>query len=323
MSDQEHDVLADLAAQMTGTVGIDEDAGLDQAVPDALADDVDAYDEFAERRDAHLAVQPDDQQDAVEDEAQEDPPTNGKRVPLAALQQERAQRQQLQMELEQHRLQVAQLQAYQQQVQQFLAQQQAAQHQAQIPAFEDDPQGHVEAVKQQFADELGAMRQQLQSQQIAAQVHADASVIAPGVHQAETDFAAQVGVENYASAFDHVRLNVQQQLMQRFPGASPQELATVEVAASIAFARQCQAEGSNPAQKIWERAQALGFNPGQRVPNAQRRQPPTSLSNIPAGGRAPDEKGRITGADIAAMSQKDFDALFDSMRDASVQIPAF
>ncbi|TFF51028.1 hypothetical protein C5609_15680 [Pseudomonas putida] len=306
MSDETFDVAA-FAAQQTGTDGISDDAGYDQPVSDALADNIERYDEFAERRDAHL-TDPDAEQldDPVEPTGKE------RRVPLAALQQERAQRQQLQQELEAQRQQVQQLQAYQQQVQAFLAQQQ----QVQIPNFEDDPQGHVEAVQAQMQAQLQAVQQQVHQQQAVAHVQAEATAVAPVAAQAEAAMAAEVGQENYAAAFEHVRQHVQQELMQRFPGASPQDLATVETAAGIQFIRQCQQMGIDPARHIYEKAQALGFVPsGQRVPGQQRRAAPTSLSNIPAAGRAPDQRGKLTARDIASMPQDEFDKLFESMRD--------
>jgi len=218
-----------------------------------------------------------------------------------------------------------QLQAYQQQVQAFLAQQQQAQLEAQIPAFEDDPEGHLNAVKAQMANELGQMRDQLETQQrvaqFSAQLQQDVAAVAPTVTQAEDELRAEVG-SHYDEAYSFVHQSIQQQLAQKYPGADPQTLVTVEKAASIQFVRDCAARGESPARAIWNFAQQLGFVPsGQRVPGQERKAPPTSLSNIPAAGRAPDQRGRLTARDIATMPQDEFDAMFESMRKSSVPMP--
>ncbi len=305
------DALAHLAAEMSGTLGVPDDAGYDQPVSDALASDIEAFDEHAERRDAHLADD-DADPDAEQLDDPVEPTGKERRVPLGALQEERALRKQAQEQAQQLQAQIAQFQQQQALVQQYLAQQQ----QVQIPNFEDDPQGHVEAVQAQMQQQLQAVQQQVHQQQTLAHVQAEATAVAPVAAQAEAAMAVEVGQENYAAAFEHVRQHVQQELMQRFPGASPQDLATVETAAGIQFVRQCQQMGIDPARHIYEKAQALGFAPpGQRVPGQQRKAPPTSLSNIPAAGRAPDQRGRLSAADIASMPQDEFDKLFESMRD--------
>ncbi|MGZ0897187.1 hypothetical protein [Pseudomonas putida] len=313
MSDQEFDVAA-FAAQATGTSGISDDAGYDQAVPDALANDVDDYDRQAAIRDQHLATD-----DAAPDDRQHQQP-----APSADPSRDAEMQAMAQQMVALHQ-QNQQLQAYQQQVQAFLAQQQQAQLEAQIPAFEDDPEGHLNAVKAQMANELGQMRDQLETQQrvaqFSAQLQQDVAAVAPTVTQAEDELRAEVG-SHYDEAYSFVHQSIQQQLAQKYPGADPQTLVTVEKAASIQFVRDCAARGESPARAIWNFAQQLGFVPsGQRVPGQERKAPPTSLSNIPAAGRAPDQRGRLTARDIATMPQDEFDAMFESMRKSSVPMP--
>jgi hypothetical protein len=310
MSDQEFD-FAGFAAEQTGAAGVDADA-----VSDQLAGDIEDYAEHAEIRDAHLAedADQDDQQLGDQDQQPTGKSPRG-HVPIGALQQERAQRQQLQAELEAHRQQLAQFQ----QLRAYLEQQQQAAQQQAIPNFEDDPQGHLEARLAQQQQQLAHVQQAMHQQQFSQQLQSEVNSVAQTITTSEAEFANEVGAENYAAAFEHVRQHVQGELAQRFPGISPQQLAVVETAAGIQFAKQCQAQGIDPARHIFERAQALGFTPsGQRVP---RRAPPTSLSNIPAAGRAPDQRGKLTAKDIASMPQEDFDKLFESMRDT--QRPQF
>ncbi|MBI6887212.1 hypothetical protein [Pseudomonas putida] len=321
MSDQEFDVAA-FAAQATGTSGISDDAGYDQAVPDALANDVDDYDRQAAIRDQHLAEDADPDADP---QAESDPATGRKTVPLGALQEERMRRKQIEDRSRELEAQLGQYQQWHQQQVALQQQQLAAQQQAEIPDFEDDPEGHLNGIKQQMANELGQMRNQLETQQrvaqFSAQLQQDVAAVAPTVTQAEDELRAEVG-SHYDEAYSFVHQSIQQQLAQKYPGADPQTLVTVEKAASIQFVRDCAARGESPARAIWNFAQQLGFVPsGQRVPGQERRQAPTSLSNIPAAGRAPDEKGKLSAKDIANMPQEDFDQMFESMRRGSEQWP--
>ncbi|WP_182375308.1 hypothetical protein [Pseudomonas putida] len=325
MSDQEFDFGA-FAAEQTGTSGISDDAGYDQAVPDALANDVDDYDRQAEIRDAHLA------DDADPDDAEQVDPTSlkNKSVPLGALQEERMRRKEAQEAAAQLQQQFAALQQQQAQqqaaIQQYLQQQAQAQLEAEIPDFESDPQGHVEAVKAQMQRELQGMQQQLQAQQqtaqFAQQLQSDMAVIAPTVTASEDAMREEVGAEAYDAAYQHVHQYAQAEIARMYPGATPALLAQLEGVASIAFVQQCQAQGIDPARHIFEKAQRLGFTqPGRRVPAQERRAAPTSLSTIPAAGRAPDQRGRLTAKDIATMPQDEFDQMFESMRAGAAQWP--
>ncbi|MNF75126.1 hypothetical protein D3C84_571820 [compost metagenome] len=323
MSDEFDDVQADisnsLAAELTGTLGVSDDAAVDQPLPDRLADDVDDYDRHAADKD----LEP---EELVEEDEQQQ--TGGK-VPLGALQKERTQRQQAQdhaRELEQQNAQLmqqlAQFQQYQQQ--QAQAQQQQAQQEA-VPEFEDDPKAYFDYKERQFTEQLQAVQYQQQFQHAAAQLQQERQQLAPVVIEAEQAFAESVGVENYHTAFDAVHQAVQANMRQQHPNASPQEMALIEQAVNVQFVRECQARGINPAEHIYNRAIEMGYTPNQRVPNSSTRQmktPPTSLSSLPASGRAPDETGKVSARDIANMSVADFDKLFDSMRDAGTQRPA-
>ena len=319
------DILADFAAQATGTAGIPDDAGYDQAVPDALANDVDDYDRQAAIRDQHLAD--DDEQDGAE---QVDPSgLKSKHVPLGALQEERMRRKEAQDQAAQLQQQFAALQQQQAQqqaaIQQYLQQQAQAQLEAQIPAFEDDPEGHLNAVKAQMANELGQMRNQLETQQrvaqYSAQLQQEVTAMAPAISSAEDELRAEVG-SHYDEACEHVNRLAMERMRQLHPYADPQALEQTKTAAVIQFMRDHVSRGESPARTIWNLAQQLGFVPsGQRVPGQERRQAPTSLSNIPAAGRAPGLRGRLTARDIATMPQDEFDQMFESMRRGATQMP--
>ncbi|MBH3378364.1 hypothetical protein [Pseudomonas asiatica] len=306
MSDErsQADFLGDIAAEATGSAGVPDDVTIDDAVPNELADQVEAYDDHAERRDEHLH---DDADQGTDDQALEQDNGRKQHVPLGALQKERAARQQAQAQLAQMQ---AQLQQFQAQHQQALAQQQAAQQQAEIPAFVDDPEGHLEGLKKQFVQELEALRQgqqqQVQEQQIRAQV-ADAGAF---IRQVEADFRQTN--PDYDRAFEHVQTAANQQLRQLYPQATEAELATVQQGALLSFITQCRAEGRNPCQEVFAKAQAMGFQGSHRA----ARKAPTSLSDVSGTSRTPDQRGNVRAKDIAGMSNEEFDRLFESMRNA-------
>lgn len=320
MSDEFDDVQADisnsLAAELTGTLGVSDDAAVDQPLPDRLSDDVDDYDRHA----ADKGLEP---EELVEEEAQQQ--TDGK-VPLGALQKERIQRQQAQghaRELEQQNAQLmqqlAQFQQYQQQIAQ--AQQQQAQ-QAAVPDFDEDPRGYIEARERQFTEQLQNMQQAREYEQAAAQVQHRAQELSQFAAQAQFEFAEQNPDFNEAS--DVVHNNAAATLRQQYPGATDQQILATQAAAMFQFLDSCQRNGKNPAEAIFQRAQELGYTPGKHVPANRQpvRQPPTSLSSLSASGRAPDERGKVTAKDIANMPNDEFDRLFDSMRESGTQRPA-
>ena len=311
-----------LAAHLTDSVGLSDDAGPGDMVPDRLADLTEEYDEHAQRRDEHLAEQVEDSEGE-----QVEQPQGRKHVPLGALHEERGKRQAAQAEAEQLRQQLAahqaQLQQFQQWQQQLAAQQQQAQQQAEIPAFVDDPEGHVAALTKQFEQRLndlqGANQQRHQMEQASAQVQRDAAQVAPFVGELESRFKATH--PDYDDAREFVQANVRGQLVAQYPGATAEQIQGIEHIAIIGFLRQCQLNGVDPCAHVYQRAQALGFQTAHRAPQGQIKRAPTSLSNLPASGRAPDERGALSASQVASMSNDEFDQLFESMRAADVQQP--
>lgn len=322
MSDFENedtgDSLGSLVAEMTGTEGLPDDVGPDDAMPSHIAGQVEEYDANAAQRDAHLAEDGEGEQVDEQVEQVEQQPQGGKqRVPLAALQEERRARQAAQ---EQLRVLQEQLAAHQAQVQQFQALQaqlQQAQRQAQIPAFEDDPEGHMNARLQQIEQaqlqqqQAAVQRQQLE--QAAFQVQQEMAQLAPQVTAVEQEFRQQHG--DYDAAFAHLVQIADAHIAQQYPGVAPEIHQAAKQMALVQFLRACEATGENPAQLIYNKARALGYQTQHRAPAPMKRAP-TSLSNLPAAGRAPDERGALSASQVASMSNEEFDRLFEQMRAA-------
>lgn len=254
--------------------------------------------------------------------------TDGKPVPLGALQEERQKRQQAQdrnreLETQNNTLleRMNQILMLQQQQQQAAQQPQQQPQEEQIPEFIDDPVGHLEAVKAQFRRELAAMQQQMQGVNQHQQQQIQYNQMSARAQMQENEFRAVT--PDYDAAVLHFRavkiaeyaalgLNEEQQNAQL--GRD-----------SVGLAQYAIANNRNPAEVLYNLAKALRYAPADpaAAPQQPAATPPTSLSNLSGSGRAPDEKGKLTAQDIARMPQAEFDKLFDSMRGESVQRPAF
>jgi hypothetical protein len=315
-TDFEDDISQSLAAECTGTVGVSDDAALDQPLPDRIASDVEAYDDHAAQT---APVQDADAQaDADDDEGAQQPT---RKVPLGALQAERTQRQLAQERTRALEQQNAQLLAQMNQVL-FQQQQVAAQQQQEaIPDFDEDPKAYLDFKERQFAQQLQNIQQVREVEQSAVQVQQRAQQLTQFGVQAEIEFEQQC--PDYREAYDLVDSHALAKIRQLYPQATEQQILGVQAVALFEFVDGCARSGKNPAQVVYEKAQLLGHKPGQRTPGARQSKPaPTSLSTVSGAGRAPDEMGKVSARDIAGMSNAEFDKLFDQMREAGTVRPA-
>lgn len=312
MSTEEFDISQSMAAELTGSVGLQDDGSGDMS--DSLAADLHDQETMLAEKDISVPNDVDDTRQGEVDRAEEAEQQRGrnKKVPLAALHEERQKRQALE-------LQVA---AYQQQMQQFQAQQQATQQQAQqaaeqaaIPDFDEDPRGYIEAKERQFAQALEQLQNGPAQQQQAAMQHQQ---VTAAVVNLEQQFMA--AVPDYEQAVDLVQRNADTQIRAMYPQATEQQFSEIRTAALSEFARQCLASGANPAERIYAKAQALGFKAASRAP---RREAPTSLANLSGSPRAPDERGAISASQVSEMSEAEFDKFWNEMKGNSSQGPAF
>jgi hypothetical protein len=317
MSTENEDLSESLAAELTGSIGMDDHG--DNAPDDVLDAVAEQELHLAEKDLAMSTDQEDTKQGELDREAeQEQGRQRNKKVPLAALHEERTKRQAIELEAQQLRQQLQQFMAQQQAAQQA---QQQAQQEAAIPDFDEDPRGHVEAVKQQFKQEIENLKngqgQEPQFAQVQAQLDHDRATVLPAAIQLEAEFSSTV--PDYPAAFDFVQQSAEAQLRAQYPQADPAQFDMLRTVALVGFNKQCLANGINPAAHIYKRAQEMGFKPARRAPRVE---PPTSLANAHGSSRAPDERSSVHASDIANMTEKEFDDFFNSMRRSSVQRPA-
>lgn len=256
----------------------------------------------------------------------EQPATKGRKqyVPLGALQEERAARQ---AEREENRILQERLNQFLQlQQQQMQATQQQQQQQPQvpeIPAFVDDPEGHVKALTQQFNQLLEEQRTQIQQLSGHSQATQAQQQLAVEVGAAETAFRATE--PSYDAALQHFNaVKIAEYMAFGYSESQARQQLARDYQGVAIGAKQ---NNRNPAEVMFGIAKALGFNPQQQQQQQQQQPPvkkaPTSLSTLPAAGRAPDEKGPLSAKQVAAMSNEEFDQFFNEMAKNSVQRPAF
>lgn len=301
----ESDNIAEsLAAQLTGTEGMADEAIAYEAdggapMPEDLVSETEAYDQLPDR---------------------------ARKVPLAALQEERTKRQQMQAQLQQREQQMAQMQQqFQQMQQQFQQQQLAAQQaqEAQIPSFAEDPEGHVAALREQFAQRLEQIQagQQAQVQQQQAvvqeqQIRAELAEIGRTIAPQEAEFAARQ--PDYREAGEFLQQQVAAQLRAQYPQAAPQTLEFVQTLALGQLAKQCQTQGINAAEYLYQRAVARGWQGNVAAP-AQRQAPAPTLPPKAPRTLATVESSVEQGArefsleTIAHMSDAEFDQAWAQM----------
>lgn len=273
---------------------------------------------------------------AVQQPVAEEPPAKGrpkKNVPLTALQEERARRQELQTQFEQERDRNNRLDQRVQQMLQLMQQQQQPQQpqqpqeqEVQIPSFVEDPEAHVNALRQNFERELAKLQQDQQQRQqasqqdqqqqqiavVAARAEEEFKAVTPDYLQAADFFLKRKQAEYAAFGLDPVSL--QQQVQRDYQGL---------VIASLQM-------GKNPAQVLYTMSKAMGYatpapgaQPGQRQAPAARPVAPTSLSDIGGAPRAPDEEGELTADQLADMSDAEFDKFWNKMARQSRVSPKF
>lgn len=315
----------DLSAELTGSVGVPDAVDDGEALPERTASAIEEFDQYQAEKDLRVS---NDVEDSAAGDAEREAQRGKRTVPLAALQEERTKRQELQQQLAAHQEQLALLQQYQAQMQAYQQQLAAQQQQAEadaVPDFDSDPRAYIEHRERQFQQALGNLQNQQAQQQAAARFQQEVATVAPVVAQAENAF--REANPDYDEACNFVQQNVEQSLRARYPGASESDMQTLRTVALVQFNGECLRRGINPAEHVYGRAQELGFTPGKRVPGVQsqgyqvaaqpRVSPNTSLSSLSGAARAPDEKGKLTAAQINDMDDAQFNELFEQMGRAS------
>jgi hypothetical protein len=237
------------------------------------------------------------------------PPARNQKVPLTALHEERTRRQQLDADLATERQRSTQLQ---ERFNKFLLDQQAQQQVQQQPApeapptFEDDPVGAFNYVQTQLQNTQRQMQEYLNGTQQQAVQQQQHHQLATEVGQQEVQFRATT--PDYDTAQEHY----QNRKLAEYKALGADDAKAMEILRRdyLAIAQVAKQTGQNPAQMVYNLAKVHGYTAGATPPG---KKPNTSLSPLGGSPRAPDEKGAVSAADIADMSEAEFDKYWASM----------
>lgn len=241
----------------------------------------------------------------------EDPNPQGAQPPekdnlVSALTEERARRRQLQQQNEMMQQRFNELMVRLQQPQPAQAVQQQA---PEIPKFEDDPAGHLQALQSQLNQQLQEVNRRLSQHDQRSQLVDQHIQFVQAVAAREAEFAASHPDYQQASQYIQDRKIAEYKALGLDEASARQALARD----TMAVAQMALQRNQNPAELLYNAAKALGFAGVQQQPAVQAAKPatPTSLSGV--GGTPGEEAGQPTLDAISKMSDAEFDAWWDKM----------
>lgn len=236
-------------------------------------------------------------------------------VPLKALHEERTRRQESEQELAREREATRTLN---ERLTKLLELQQAPQTPPEVvPEFVDDPEAAFKHLQRQLAESQRQMQEYLSGAQQQTQVQHQHTQLAQHVASQEAQFTQ--AVPDYPQAAEYFY----QRKVAEYAAFTGDEFAAKQQVANDykGIATLAQRLGKNPAELMYNAAKAMGYQAGQKGAAQDRKDPPTSLANVHGTPRAPDEKGKITAADISSMSEAEFDKYWNDLKRGSTVKP--
>lgn len=215
-------------------------------------------------------------------------------APIAALQEERAKRQEAER---QYNERLATLQGRLDQMAQFFQP-----PQQQVEQVDDDPFAAQQAKIAQIENELNARRAQEYHAQQHAQLGARFDAAAQAFSQTEPHFV---------DAVKHL-VETRKAELQAMPGVRPEAIQQLVAQDMFNFLRACEQDGVNPAERAWQWSQARGFRKPEPKPNDAVQQMQTiergqaAARTVGHAGGGPG--GEITLESLADMPQAEFAA---------------
>lgn len=222
-------------------------------------------------------------------------------VPLQALHEARGQNKELKREIERMR-------SEQQQRDQILEQRIAALYQQQnapkIPKYEEDPLTNVRGELDQVIQHQRAIQNEVQRTNQITQRQQYEAQVAHVVASAEAQFAQ--GKPDYAEALGFIRNHRLAQL--KALGHEPHEAQQWVLGEAFQIAERCLQRGQNPAEVIYQMAEATGYKPKQ-----QQQDPAQKIEALKKGAEAAKtlsgggaSGGKPTVEQIANMTEQEF-----------------
>jgi hypothetical protein len=243
----------------------------------------------------------------AQETASEPEPEHDRKVPLKALQEERAKRAEYERQVAQYQQQLAEYQAWAAQMQQ---QQMGQPEQSQAePDPETDPIGALKHAREQLRQFREMQEQQAYEQQL--------NMVAS---QAVAQFRQQA--PDYNDAYNYARQSRAQELMAF--GAPENAIPQILHREEMQLVDQAYRSGRNPAEVIYSFAKARGYGnraaapapapvapPPPAAPNPALQQARQAVAASAASAGAPAAKGEISDADAVNLKGAAFDAYWN------------
>jgi hypothetical protein len=241
------------------------------------------------------APEPSQQQEAAPEE-------HDRRVPLKALQEERAKRAEYERKLAEYERQMAEMKGY------FAAMQERGMGHNGGPPMdqpaqaEPDPETDPIGALKHAREQLRQMQEQTAQQQYAQQLNAVA-------YQAATTFKAQV--PDYTDAYQYAINSRAQELAAL--GTPQDAIPSILQREELTLIDTAVRNGKNPAEAIYHFAKARGFQGKPAAPNPALQQQKAAVAASASAGGAPAAKGEMSINDIANLKGAAFDAAWNKL----------
>lgn len=227
-------------------------------------------------------------------------PEQERKVPLAALHEERNKRRELAQKLEAAELRQAELES---RVEQRLAALQRAQEPP-PPSFEEEPARHLKHGLDQVTQILTAQQQREQQEHAQREQTSRVQQVAQLVTRAEAEFVTQK--PDYLEAVNYVR-DLRRQEFEAM-GADPESAMQQATREMVEGALQNAARGVNPSQLVYRMAELRGYKPKAQQPSDEQKfqaqaKGTAAARSLGGGGAA---SGQLNAQQLLAMSDDDF-----------------
>ncbi len=231
-----------------------------------------------------------------------------RRVPLKALQEERAKRAEYERKLIDYERQFAEIQAYVAGASQQVQPQQP-QEQWQEPDPETDPIGALKYAREQMRQ----LQEMTSHQQHAQQEQQFVQQLTNVAYQAATDYAQKV--PDYRDAYQYALQSRAQELAAI--GTPPQAIRDVINREELNFVATTLQNGRNPAEAIYQFAKARGYQgkPAAPAPSAtpEMQQAKQAVAASATSGGSSASKGQLSISEITNLHGAAFDSAWDKL----------
>jgi hypothetical protein len=260
-------------------------------------------------QDPDRAPPPDPHTDPAPEPPAADPPADpasDKTVPHQAMHQERERRKAAEKELQAIREQMARLEGAQEAIKQRETQAQAPPPAAKVPAWEEDPKGHLEARLAQLAEAQGHLTQAEQARVQQQRQQQQLNELQQWGTAQENEFSKTH--TDYLDAVKHLRDSRAAEL--RALGANDQQINYQIAVDTLQLAEMARAQGANLADRIYTISKQRGFQgkpastaepPEQTIERQNRGK---DFSSTGSTGAPPQTK--MSADRLSKMSEREF-----------------